>query len=173
MPSVDLSEGCKVVNHHSGAVGIVEIKVRLVGKIVSLDSLFVENLNDGGLSPSFSGLVLCCEPFEASDIELLSRFFVLLLDDLDDTGNLLLHSLLFDGQIPAGDDLLIGVLFEGKDGSDHDNFVKGDVFSLPCSFELSLLLVVHDFLYSIGLVGIDHHGLCGFVVDFLGWPRRS
>ena len=171
MPPVDLSELCKVVNHR--VFGFVDIEIHLVGKVISLDSLFVENLNNGGLSPSFSGLVLGCEPFEASDIEFLSRGFVLLLDDLDDAGNLCLHSLLLDGEIPAGDDFLIGVLFERKNGSDHDSFVKGNVSSLPCSFELPLLLVAHDFLDSINLVGIDHHGFHGFVVDFLAWPGRS
>lgn len=170
VPPVDLSELCKVVNHR--VFGFVEIEIHLVGIVISLDSLLVENLNDGGLSPSFSALVLCCEPFEASNIELLSRCFVLFLDDLDDAGNLCLHSLLLDGEIPAGDDFLIRVLLEGKNGSDHDNFVKGDVSSLPCSFELSLLLVVHDFLDSIDLVGIDHHGFHGLVVGFLAWPRR-
>lgn len=121
---------------------------------LSLGFLLVENLLDGGFSLLFPGLVLFREPFEAPNVELLSGSLVLLLDNLDDVHDLCSHALLFDGQIPAGDDFLIGVVGEGKNGSDHDDLIEGYAF---CADESSLR-IVHNLVYPVHLVCINHHG---------------
>jgi len=131
MPLVDLSKGLVVVdNGFGGKVIVVVLVVALLRHVrFALGLLFVEDLGNAGLALSFSGLVLGGEPFQAANVELLFRVFVLFLDDLDNVHDFLLHALFLDGKIPAGDDFLIGVLLEGQNGSDHDDFVKGDALS--------------------------------------------
>jgi len=170
MPFVDLSKGLVVVDNGFGGEVVVVLVVPLLRKVgLTLGFLFVENFGNADLAFSFSGLVLGGEPFEAANVELLFRVFVLFLYDLDYVHDFLLHALFLDGKIPAGDDFLVRVLLKGQNGSDHDNFVKGDTLS----HSLALLLVIHDFTHSIGFVGIDHHGSHRFVegVGF-GWSRR-
>jgi len=149
VPPVDLSELLVIVDN--GRWLIVSLLLLLcVGLLLGF--LLVENLLDGGFSLLFSGLVLFREPFEAPDVEFLLGSFVLLLDNLDNVHDFCSHALLFDGQIPAGDDFLIGVVSKGKNGSDHDDFVERHAFAE------SSLRSVHDLVYSVHLVCINHHG---------------
>lgn len=149
MTPVDFSKLLVIVGNR-GRLIVPLLLLVCVG--IYLGFLLVENLLDGGFSLLFSGLVLFREPFEAPDVELLLGSFVLLLDNLDNVHDFCSHALLFNGQIPAGDDFLIGVVGEGKNGSDHDDLIEGYAFAE------SSLRSAHDLVNPVHLVCVNHHG---------------
>lgn len=160
MTPVDLSESVRIIGNAIFRFGSVGTLVRL----------FLKDIVDGSLAGLFSDLVLLCEPFETSYIELLLGILVLFLDDLENVHDFGSHSLLLYRKIPAVDDFLVCEFSERDNRSDHDNFIKGDTFSQSSLTSLASL-ACHEVIDSICFVRIDHHWSRFF--DILRWPWRS
>ncbi len=159
MAPVDLSKSERIV--HDG--------IFRFGCVGALVGLFLEDFVDGGLSGSFSDLVLLCEPFEASYIELLLGVLVLFLDDLENVHDFGSHSLLLNRKIPAVDDFLVSEFGERDDWSNHDNFIERDALSQSSLTSLASLTFYEE-IDLFCFVRIDHHRRRFF--DILGWSWR-